>query len=97
MIRHTVLFRFPAHTGDEVVAEVAEALRALPVKVSEIRAYQVGRDLGLRDGSWDLVVIGDFDSPDDFAGYLAHPDHQAVVKRVDEIGVERASVQFEAD
>ncbi len=96
MIRHTVLFRLPPDTHEEVVAEVAAALRGLPPKVPQIRAYQVGNDLGLRDGTWDLVVIGDFDSPEDFAGYLAHPDHQAVVQKLDGMGVERVSVQFES-
>jgi hypothetical protein len=96
MIRHTVLLRFAPDTSEDIVADMASALRGLPVRVPQIRGYQVGTDLGLREGTWDLVVIGDFDSPQDFAGYLAHPDHQAVVQKLDGMGVERVSVQFES-
>lgn len=95
MIRHIVLFRWtPGTSGDEVQA-ITDALRALPAVVPELRDYRVGPDLGLSETTWDFAVVADFDSVDDRAAYVDHPDHQAVVQRIAAVAADRVAVQYE--
>jgi hypothetical protein len=94
-LRHIVLFRFADHATDEQIDALAAGLDALPGKIGQIRSYEHGRDAGLRQGSWDYGLVAVFDTAEDFAAYLDHPDHRGLVRELlDPISAERASVQF---
>ncbi|MGH9026800.1 MAG: Dabb family protein [Acidimicrobiia bacterium] len=95
-LRHVVCFRWEDAATDEAKEAVRSGLAALPGRIPEILSYQVGHDTGIRDTSWDMAVVAEFASSDDFLAYVAHPDHQAVIdERVTPIVAERVSVQFE--
>jgi hypothetical protein len=89
------MFRFRDDVPDERITDVCRRLRQLPHLVETIRTYEVGRDLGLRPGTWDLVVIGGFDDVDGFRTYATHPEHVAVVDDINRIVLDRASLQSE--
>ena len=72
MFRHVVLFKWADGVGDDQVAAVTEALRALPPKVPAMRAYDVGPAV---DGTHDYAVVADFDDEDGWRSYDEHPDH----------------------
>lgn len=96
MFRHVVLFTWkPEATGEQKQA-LAEELRKLPSEVTELRAYHIGPDAGLRPGNFDFAVVADFD---DRAGYLAyrdHPAHRAIIDRyITPMAAQRAAVQYE--
>ena len=78
MIRHTVLLTF-ADVEEALVQTVIDELRRLPAVIPEIRAYTVGRDLGLADGTATLVISGDFASVADYQAYAVHPEHVRVL------------------
>ncbi len=85
MIRHIVLFGVHPHISDAECDAVLDALRALPDAIPEIRLYEVARD---EVGGARSATFGVLSHFDDFAAldrYRNHPDHQAVLVRLNEI------------
>jgi quinol monooxygenase YgiN len=77
MFRHIVLVRFKAEATDADKQAVEEALSALPAQVPEIRAIQLGADVGRKANNWDLATVIDFDDAAAFQRYLQSPAHRA--------------------
>lgn len=95
MLTHIVLIRLTEAATDDQVAELVSGLRSLPDQIPEIRSYTVGRDLGLAEGNYDLVVTGRFASPDHLRSYIAHPAHQDVVRDLlDPVCADRVRIQY---
>lgn len=82
MIRHVALFHFVPGTSAAAVDAIDRALAELPDTIDEIVEYRFGRDLEWITGNADYVVVADFASRDDWAAYLSHPRHVAVVEDV---------------
>jgi len=96
MIRHVVLFRFTPDTTEAQKAAIVDGLRALPAQIPELLTYNVGPDLGLTDGTYELAVVADFADADGYRSYLAHDAHETVAReRIRPHVAERASVQYE--
>src|SRR4051812_14760933 len=96
MLRHVVLIKWTDDATPEQTASAVSALRALPAAVPEIRAYEVGTDLGLRDGTYDVGIVAQFDDADGWRAYLGHPAHVAVLADlISPIAANRVSVQFQ--
>jgi Stress responsive A/B Barrel Domain len=79
MVRHVVVFRFPAGTSDASLDELREALVALPGLIPQIRALSAGPDLHLRDGNADFAVVADFDDADGYRATLGHAEYLRVM------------------
>lgn len=95
MFRHVALFRFVPEATAEQHRAAADALRGLPAQIPELRAFQVGANLGLHGATHDLAVVADFDDEPGYRTYAAHPAHEAVAAEfVRPILAERAAVQF---
>jgi hypothetical protein len=95
MFRHVVMFRWAEDVDDAHVAAVARRLDELPGEIAEIRSYRHGADAGVNEGTFDYVLVADFDSVDDYLVYRDHPTHQAFISekiagRVDD----RAAAQY---
>lgn len=98
MIRHVVMFQWADDVDDAHVAAVAAGLDSLVDVIPEIRRYRHGRDLGVNAGNFDYVVVGDFDSVDDYLVYRDHPTHQAFIQQLIVGKVSgRSAVQYEFD
>lgn len=96
MIRHIALLRWTDDASRDAIEAVGAALARLPAMIPQLRGYRFGPDLALVAGNWDFAVVGDFTSREDWAIYVVHPDHQAVLtERIQPILAERAAVQFE--
>ena len=69
--------------NDDVDAAHVEAtgcaLDALVATIPEVGEYRHGADLGLTDGNYDYVIVGEYASIDDYVTYRDHPDHQQVI------------------
>ena len=79
VLRHVVLFKFKDGTSAEAVKKVEEAFSALPSKISQIKNYEWGLNNspeGLEKGFTHCFFLT-FNSEDDRAIYLPHPDHKA--------------------
>jgi hypothetical protein len=93
VFHHVAMFRFKDDVPEAAVADIAERLRALPALVPSIRGYEVGRDAGLSDGAWDLVVIGAFDDEAGWRDYATHPDHVPIVHEIRDLVAASARMQ----
>ena len=95
-LRHVVMFRLIDGTTDEQVQALSDGLDRMPEVVGTMLDYRHGRDVGINEGTYDYVVVGDFATVDDYLTYRDHPDHQALIRDlVRPIVGERASIQFE--
>jgi len=89
------MFKWEDGVDDDHVAAVAAGLDNLAATIDEIRQYRHGSDAGLSDQNYDYVVVGDFDSVDDYAVYRDHPVHQEfIVELIADRITERAAVQY---
>jgi hypothetical protein len=79
MIRHIAMFTFTDEVTDDHIRAIDEGLAGLPDVIAEIRAYSFGAALRLGAENHDYAVVGDFDSPEDFRTYAAHPEHVRVI------------------
>jgi hypothetical protein len=96
MIRHVVMFRWVPEATQEQKERVASELRRLPSVVPSLRAYHLGPDVGVNQGTFDFAVTGDFDDVDGYLTYRDDPEHRAIIEKfIRPIVGERAAVQFE--
>ncbi len=100
MIRHVVMFKFKeeaeGRTKAENLAITQAMLEALPSKIDLIRASTVSINSSDADQTnYDLCLICDFDSFEDLAAYIVHPDHKAVGAFMRPVRLDRACVDFE--
>ena len=82
MIRHVVLLSWNEKCTDAAVQAVTDGLAALPGQIPEIRSYQFGPDLKLNRRNADYVLVGDFESEEDYETYVSHPAHVDLMKNL---------------
>lgn len=78
-LRHVVLFKFKEDASKADIAKVEEAFAALPAKITAIKGFEWGTNNspeGLDKGFTHCFLLT-FDSEEDRATYLPHPDHKA--------------------
>ena len=95
MIKHIVFLKFTPETSVQQRQEIIEELRALPKQIDVIREYEVGADVLKAPRSWDVALIGTYDSLEALKTYNDHPAHVAVVQKIRAISEGAASVDFE--
>ncbi len=93
MFHHVAMFRFRDDVTAEEIADVRRRLVAMPDTIDVIREFRVGRDAGLSDASWDMVVVAAFDDADGYREYAAHPDHVPIVEDIRRLATDRVAVQ----
>lgn len=84
MIAHVILFRPKADLPESGRARLFDAMRAAHAQIPGIRRFAAGRRV--RNGrpyealtrDFPFFALLEFDSAEDFAGYLAHPVHEAL-------------------
>ena len=77
---------------------MADALDALVATVPEVVSYVHGPDVGISEGNFDYVIVGEYASVEDYVVYRDHPEHQRIIAELVKPHVaKRAAVQFQAD
>ncbi len=96
MFRHIVLFKFGADATLAQKAAFEDGLARLPAAIPVIRGFVYGPDAGAEQGNFDVALVADFDSCEDFLVYQRHPAHLEFVTRfVRPIAEARTAVQHE--
>jgi hypothetical protein len=96
MLRHVVVLTFTEPTASTTIDEIAAELRTLPDAIPDLRAYTVGRDLGLAADNAHLVVIADFDDEAGYVRYRDDPQHQRIIaERIRPALASRSAAQFD--
>jgi hypothetical protein len=98
MFRHVVMMQFSETTTDSDIQAIIDALRALPPLCPEIRSFSIGRDAGISEGNFDLVVVGDFDDEAGYRAYGLNAPHQAIITDLIKPALaKRSAVQYLID
>ncbi|RSN72083.1 MULTISPECIES: Dabb family protein [Actinomadura] len=96
MLRHIILLRWSPEATEAQRAAAADAFRALPAAIGQIRALSCGPDLALGENGHDFAAVLDFDDADGWHAYQRHPAHRALVADlVAPILAERAAIQID--
>ncbi len=96
MIRHIVLLSFVESATDAQVQAVEDALSTLPARLPQVRAYVIGRDLGVNEGNASFAVAADFASIDDYIAYRDDAEHRRIIAElITPILASRTAVQYE--
>ncbi len=93
MIKHIVLFKFEDPKVN--VPVVRDSLYALVEKIPEIAHMQIGEDFLHSPRSFDMALLVDFKSREDFKIYDRHPDHNAARVYIHAHCLESRTVDFE--
>jgi len=98
MIRHIVAWRLrsedPAEK-DAAVKGIRERLSALVGVVPGLRSVSVGRDLGLVEDHWDVVLVSEHDDNAALEGYQTHEAHRTAAAWIAQQVSDRVAVDYE--
>jgi hypothetical protein len=95
MINHIVLLKFKTSVSEVDIEELERMLDDLPNKIIEIHTYEFGRDLVRSARSYDFAIVALFANLDTLERYQSHPQHQPIVKKIQEISERVNTVDFE--
>ena len=79
MIRHVALLTFVDGATEEQVRAIEDALSTLPARLPQLRAYAIGRDLGINAGNASFAVVAEFANIDDYVAYRDDPEHRRII------------------
>lgn len=83
MIDHLVLFAVKEDASESDVKDLLSSLAALEDKVPSVVDFSVGEDFSGRAGEYTHALFARFENRDGLQEYLAHPEHLAVVEKLD--------------
>jgi hypothetical protein len=95
MISHVVLMKFKPGVSEVDIEELEKILNDLPNKITEIHAYEFGRDLVRSPRSYDFALTALFANIESLDRYQTHPQHQPLIKKIQEICESFITVDFE--
>lgn len=95
MISHVVLMKFNPGVSEVDIEELEKMLNELPNKIIEIHAYEFGRDLVRSPRSYDFALNALFANLEALDRYQTHPQHQPLIKKIQEICESVVTVDFE--
>ena len=94
MLKHVVFFKFKDGVGEEEIVNLEKSLAALSPVIPEILSYEFGRDVVRSERSYDLALVSAFKDLDAMQHYQKHPDHQVVLKKVNDLCKSVLAVDF---
>ena len=99
LIKHIVLLKLHDQAGgrsrEENLRLMKERLEALPVTIPGIAYLEVGVNINQSERAMDLVLITEFETLNDLATYVQHPDHQEAARFIHSVTSDRRVVDFE--
>lgn len=99
MLKHIVMWRFMQQaegcSKEENMDKVIEGLSALYGVVPELKGIALKKDVLHSSGSYDLMLICDFEDMAGMQAYQVHPAHQAMRSFIHKVISDRATVDYE--
>lgn len=83
MIDHLVLFAVKENASENDVKDLLSSLAALEDKVPSVVDFSVGEDFSGRAGEYTHALFARFENRQGLQEYLGHPEHLAVVEKLD--------------
>jgi len=95
MISHVALMKFKPGVSEVDIEELEKLLNELPNKITEIHAYEFGRDLLRSARSYDFALTALFANLEALNRYQKNPHHTPVARKIEEISESFVTVDFE--
>ena len=94
MIDHLVFLAVREDASPEEVDDLISSIRRLKETVPGVVDLTVGENFSERSGGYTHGLFVRFESVDDLQEYMKHPDHLAVVEKLDAL-TDRIVVDYE--
>ena len=95
MVDHLVLFAVKEDASAEDVEDLLSSLRNLRESIPNVMDLSVGKDFSGRAKGYTHGLFARFRTTDDLRVYLEHPDHQAVVERLETLTSGRLVIDYD--
>ena len=95
MIMHIVMWKFTEENKKENMNTYKKRLMELPPIIKEIKHMEVGKEINIGGGNFDMVLVSEFKSMEDLQAYKEHPEHVKVLEFCSTICTERTCVDYE--
>jgi hypothetical protein len=94
MIDHLVFLAAKDDASPEDIEDLMSSMRGLKDTVPGVVDLSIGENFSPRSGGYTHGLFVRFETADDLQGYLEHPDHQAIVEKLDRL-TSRIVVDYE--
>jgi hypothetical protein len=94
LVDHLVLFAVQDDASAEDVEDLLSSLRSLRSSIENVMDLSVGEDFSGRAKGYTHGLFARFRTSDDLRAYLNHPDHLAVVEKLDALTAGRLVVDY---
>ena len=95
MFRHCVMINWSVEANEATKAEIASGLDRL-AGLDCVTSYHHGPDLGVSEGNWDYMIVGDFADEDAYRQYATEAGHVALIADLIKPNITgRAAVQYQ--
>jgi Stress responsive A/B Barrel Domain len=94
MIDHLVFLAVREDASPDDVEDLIASIRGLKETVPGVVDLTVGEDFTGRSGGYTHGIFVRFESVEELQGYMKHPDHLAVVEKLDRL-TDRIVVDYE--
>jgi hypothetical protein len=84
------------NSNSENISSAVEALRGMEGKIDFLRTLEVRTDIRRDPSSYDILMVAQYDSMQDFDAYLIHPVHVEVATYIGTVVENVASVCCES-
>ncbi len=95
MVDHLVLFTVREDASARDIEDLLASLRALRDSVPGVVDLAVGENFSERAGGYTHGLFARFESADGLQAYIKHPDHLAVVEKLDALTTGRIVLDYE--
>jgi Stress responsive A/B Barrel Domain len=94
MIDHLVFLAVREDASPEATEDLISSIRGLKDSIPGVVDLTVGENFSERSGGYTHGIFVRFESREDLQGYMEHPDHLAVVEKLDRL-TSRIVVDYE--
>lgn len=94
MIKHIVFFKLKDRSP-ESIERTAAVLRNMEGKIPQLVSIEVGLDVIHSERSFDIALVTELASLEDLQAYQVHPEHQMVIRHINEVKDVSVSVDYE--
>jgi antibiotic biosynthesis monooxygenase (ABM) superfamily enzyme len=94
MIDHLVFLAANEDASPEDIEDLISSIRNLKDTVPGVVDLSVGENFSPRSGGYTHGLFVRFETKEDLQGYMEHPEHQAVVEKLDRL-TSRIVVDYE--
>ncbi len=78
-----------------IVKLMKQQLAVLPVKIPEIRRFEIGINFLESPAAYDICLLSEFATREDLAAYQEHPEHKKVAQYIQSVTAGRVLVDYE--